>query len=83
MSMNFNDIAILNVKSQHYCCIISTFSKNEAINLMQKIYPFDQKTEPYKTSILLSYMKVGKETLTFADIEIGKNEFYRHKTPIF
>ena len=42
-----------------------------------------KKTEPYKTSILLSYMKVGKETLTFADIEIGKNEFYRHKTPIF
>ena len=37
MSMNFNDIAILNVQSQHYCCIISTFSKNESINLMQKI----------------------------------------------
>ena len=25
---------------------------------------------------------MGKEILTFADIEIEKNEFYRHKCPI-
>ena len=36
MSMNLNDIAILNIKSANYCCIISRISKNEAINLMQK-----------------------------------------------
>ena len=25
---------------------------------------------------------MGKEILTFGDIEIEKNRFYRHKTPI-
>ena len=29
------DIAILNIKSSDYCCILSLISKNEAINLMQ------------------------------------------------
>ena len=26
---------------------------------------------------------MGKEILTFGNIEIKKNKFYRHKTPIF
>ena len=26
---------------------------------------------------------MGKEILTFGNIEIGKNKFYRHKIPIF
>ena len=26
---------------------------------------------------------MGKEFLTLGDIQIGKNKFYRHKTPIF
>ena len=25
---------------------------------------------------------MGKETLTFGDVEIEKNKFYRHKSPI-
>ena len=37
MSMNISDIAISNIKSADYCCIISGSSKSEAINLMQKI----------------------------------------------
>ena len=32
---------------------------------------------------LFSYIKMGKEFLTFEDIEIEKNKFYHHKTPIF
>ena len=35
MSMNLSGIAIVNVKSADYCCIINGISKNEAINLMQ------------------------------------------------
>ena len=30
----------------------------------------------------LSYIKIGKEILTFGNIEIEKNKFYRHKTPV-
>ena len=35
MSINFSDIAILNIKGSDYCCSISLISKNEAINLLQ------------------------------------------------
>ena len=35
MSMSLSDIAILNIKSADYPCIIYGFSKSEAINLMQ------------------------------------------------
>ena len=35
MSVNLNDIAILNIKGSDYRCIISLISKAEAINLMQ------------------------------------------------
>ena len=38
MSMNLTDIAILNIKGSNYCCITSGISKNEAMNLMQKIH---------------------------------------------
>ena len=66
--MNLSDIAILNIKSDHYRCIISGISKNRAINLIQN---------------LLSHIKTAKEILTFGDIEIEKNKFYHQKTPIF
>ena len=35
VSVNLSDIAILNIKSLDYHCIISLISKNEAINLIQ------------------------------------------------
>ena len=37
ISMNFSDIAILNIQSADYCCIISGITKSEAINLMKNI----------------------------------------------
>ena len=35
MSMNLSDIAILNIRSADYCCIIKRMNKTEVINLMQ------------------------------------------------
>ena len=35
MSINRNDIAILNIKGSDYHCIINLISQNEAIKLMQ------------------------------------------------
>ena len=37
MSINLNDIAILNIKGSDYCCIISLISKNEAIKLLKNV----------------------------------------------
>ena len=38
MSMNFNDIAILNIRAVYYRCIINVISKREAVNLLQNAY---------------------------------------------
>ena len=35
MSINVNDIAILNIKGSDYCCIFSLTSKNETIKSIQ------------------------------------------------
>ena len=35
MSMKLSEVAILNIKSAGYCCIINGISKDEATNLMQ------------------------------------------------
>ena len=35
MLLNLSDIAILNIKSSNYSCVISLISKNEAINLLR------------------------------------------------
>ena len=35
MLLNLSDIAILNIKGSNYSCVISSISKNEAINLLR------------------------------------------------
>ena len=35
ISVNLSDIAILNIQGSDYGCIITSISKNEAINLLQ------------------------------------------------
>ena len=48
MSMNLSDIAILNIKSFNYSCIISRISKSDAINSVQN-NNLTQNVEHYKT----------------------------------
>ena len=35
--MNLSNVSILKAKSADYCCIITGFSKREALKLLQKI----------------------------------------------
>ena len=73
--MNLSDIATLNIKGSDYRCIISVISKNEAANLMQNSY-LTEKSRTFKNiKSLSSYIKTGKEILTFEDIEIEKKYF--------
>ena len=37
MCTNLSDIAVLNIKGSHYCCIVSLISKTEGINLFQNV----------------------------------------------
>ena len=55
MSVNLNNIAILNIKGSNYCCIISLISKIEAINLMQNLM---QNADLTKKSRTLLSMKI-------------------------
>ena len=48
MSMNLSDIAILNIHSADYRCIISGISKSEAVNLLHNI-DLTEKAQHYKT----------------------------------
>ena len=48
---------------------------------MRLIWP--KKVEHYKHKKLLSHVKMGKEILTFGDIEIDKNKIYGNKSPNF
>ena len=48
ISMNFSDIAILNINGSNYHCVISLVSKNETINLMENT-DLTEKAECYKT----------------------------------
>ena len=48
MSMNLIDIAIFNIKTADYHCIICGISKSEVINIMQSI-DLTEKSGTYKT----------------------------------
>ena len=37
MSVNFSDVAILNIRGSDYRCITSLISKNEAVKLMENV----------------------------------------------
>ena len=65
MSMSLSNIAISNIESVDYRCIISGISKSEAINLMQNIDLNEKRG-----------IKMGQEILTFWDIEIQKKNFF-------
>ena len=72
MSIKLSDIAILNIECCDYRSIISLISKNEAINLMENADLNKKKGNVLNIKNLFSYTKMGKEILTFDDIEIEK-----------
>ena len=72
MSIKLSDIAILNIECSDYRSIISLISKNEAINLMENADLNKKKGNVLNIKNLFSYTKMGKEILTFDDIEIEK-----------
>ena len=70
------------IKQVYQSRVISLISKNEAINLMQNAHLIEKQRNIIKHKNLLSDIKKSKKIVTFEDIEIEKNKFYRHKTPV-
>ena len=75
MSINFSDIAIKNIKGSLYCCVISGTRKQWGHKFNAKCRFDWKKWNIIKHKNLLSLLKMGKEILTFGDIEIAKNKF--------
>ena len=59
MSMSLSDIAISDIKSVDYHCIISGISKSEAINIMQNIDLTKKSGKLESIKNLLSHIKLG------------------------
>ena len=63
MSINLNDIAVLNFEAFDYRCIISLIRKSDAINLMQiadlmkKVEHYEKKSENYKSTNIEKFLK--------------------------
>ena len=68
--MDLNDNAILNIEGSDYCCVISRISKNKAIRLMHNANLIEKSGTLQSIKNLFSCIKMGKEILTFGDIEI-------------
>ena len=65
-----------------YCCIITSISKSEAINLQN--IDLNQKSRTLKNvKIFYQVQKTDKEILTFGDIETEKHKSYSYKSPTF
>ena len=68
MSIDLNNIIILNIHGTDYRCITDGITKSEAVNLLRKMY---------------KDVKMYKENTTFRDIEINKRKFHRFKNTFF
>ena len=71
MDMNLTNIALLIIKKANYCCIISGISKSETINVLQNI-DLTGKKRNINYKHFPSHMKMGKEILTFDNLETKK-----------
>ena len=76
--MNLSDIATLNNEGSGYCCMRQKWGHKLNANCR-----FDRKKWNIKHKNLLSRIKIGKEIVTFGNIEIEKTIFYLNRTPTF
>ena len=60
MSINFNDIAILNIHGVDYCCNVKGICKSKAINLLQNTY-VTKKRNIIKIKEKIMTYKMGTE----------------------
>ena len=73
--MNLSDIALLNIESSDYCCIVSLISKTEATNLLQNADLTEKKWNVINQKILEACITMEKTNIKFGDIEIEIKHF--------
>ena len=80
MSINFEDIAILNIRGVDYRCNVYGISKSKAIIMLKNADLTKRYWSTIKINFFMKY-KMGKEIITFGDIKVEKQNFYSHKNP--
>ena len=84
ISIDLSDIVILNVNDANYRSTINGISKCDALNLLKnadliKMVHYKDKKNSKK---IITIFEMGKETITFGKIEVEKQKFHQHKSPI-
>ena len=80
MSINLNNVAILNNGGAEYRCITSRIRNSDEVTLLQNVNLTAKIGEFFfkiKISIITSEM--GKEIIRFGNTEVEKHKFYKHK----
>ena len=84
ISVNLNNIAILNIQDVNYCHIINGISKCGAVNVLENADLTEKRSTKKikKIKKFTTIYKIGKEITTFDNIEVEKHQFHQHKSPI-
>ena len=67
----------------NYHSFVRRIIQSEAMQLLQKIGSTEKHATLQNMEKLLSHIKKDEESLSFGDIEIGKDKFYHSKSPFF
>ena len=82
-SINFIDIATINITCVHYCCLANRIAKSKPLNLPQNADFTEEKVEHYKTWKFAITYKMDKKVITFGNIELEKCKFRCYKNAVF
>ena len=80
MSINLNNIAILNIQGIDYCCIINGIGKSGAVNLLQNADLTEGREELKKFKTFITTYKMSKEIITFGILKLKNRNFTNTKT---
>ena len=73
MSINLNDIAILNIHGVDYCCNVKRIDQSKVINLLHNRDVDEKKMSIVKVkTIIIAHKMDAKIIITFSDIETEK-----------
>ena len=84
ISIDLSDIVISNVNDANYRSIINGISKCHALNLLKNadLIKMEHYKDKKNSKKIITIFEMGKETITFGKIEVEKQKFHQHKSPI-
>ena len=75
MSINLNDIAILSINGADYCYLLRELAKM-TLQMYCNMVTWQKKIIDIKINKFITTCKMGKEIVTFGNIEVKKHKFH-------